>query len=156
AIRATAVIGLGEPGFAADAAAPVLARALGDSRRVVRVGAALSLMNQRVATLPAAAVPLFEAAKRDYLTRATLLADDPGVLLDVGKFHLMNQDAEQASRALEASLRLDANLHAARYFLAVGRLAQGRASEARELLIAIPKGTPYSESAAKLLAAMGK
>ena len=156
AIRATAVIGLGEAGFAPDATTPVLTRALGDSRRVVRVGAALSLMNLRVATLPADAVPLFEAAKRDYLTRATLLADDPGVLLDVGKFHLMNQDAEQASHALEASLRLDASLHAARYFLAVGRLAQGRVSDARELLIAIPRGTAYSESAAKLLAAMGR
>jgi hypothetical protein len=120
------------------------------------VGAALSLMNQRVATLPAAAVPQFEAAKRDYLTRAVLLADDAGVLLDVGKFHLMNQDPDSASRSLEASLRLDGTLHAARYFLAIGRLAQGRVTDARELLVAIPKGTAYAEQAAKLLAAINR
>ena len=156
AIRAAAVIGLGEPGFSSESIAPVLVKALSDSRRVVRVGAALSLVNLRIAALPAAAVPLFEAAKRDYLTRATLLADDPGVLLDVGKFHLMNQDAPEAARALEASLRLDPGLHAARYFLAIGRLAQGRVSDARDLLAAIPKGTAYSEPAAKLLAAIGR
>jgi predicted CXXCH cytochrome family protein len=156
AIRATAVIGLGEPGFSADSTVPVLASALGDDRRVVRVGAALSLVNLRVATLPASAVPQFEAAKRDYLTRATLLADDPGVQLDAGKFHLMNQDPEAAARALEAGLRLDPNLHAASYFLAIARLTQGRVSDARDLLLAIPKGTAYSEQAIKLLAAIGK
>jgi predicted CXXCH cytochrome family protein len=156
AIRATAVIGLGEPGFSAESTGPVLAKALGDPSRVVRVGAALSLINLRVTTLPATAVPQFEAAKRDYLTRAVLLADDPGVLLDVGKFHLMNQDPDSAARSLEASLRLDGSLHAARYFLAIGRLAQGRVTDARELLVAIPRGTAYSDQAAKLLAAMGR
>ncbi|HEY7475359.1 MAG TPA: cytochrome c3 family protein, partial [Vicinamibacterales bacterium] len=154
AIRATAVLGLGEPGFAAESVGPVLVKALGDPRRVVRVGATLSLMNLRLTTVPPDAAPLFEAAKRDYLTRAALLADDPGVLLDVGKFHLMNQDANEAVKALEASLRLDAGLHASRYFLAIGRLAQGRVTDARDLLLAIPKGTPYADPAAKLLAAM--
>ncbi len=154
AIRATAVIGLGEPRFSTDSTVPVLVKALVDPRRVVRVGAALSLMNLRVGTLPADAVPHFEAARRDYLSRATLLADDPGVLLDVGKFHLMSQNANDAATALEASLRLDANLHAARYFLAIGRLAQGRAADARTLLLAIPKGDPYFDPAAKLLAAI--
>ncbi len=156
AIRATAVLGLGEPGFSPEASAPILIKALGDPRRVVRVGAALSLMNLRIANLPADALPQFEAAKRDYVTRATLLADDPGVLLDVGKFHLMNQDATAASAALEASLRLDADLHAARYFLAIGRLAQGRIADARALLTAIPKDTAYGDAAAKLLATLPK
>ena len=153
-IRATAVLGLGEPGFDPESVAPALVTALGDARRVVRVGAALSLMNLRVTSVPPDAIPLFESAKRDYLTRASLLADDPGVLLDVGKFHLMNQDANEAAKALEASLRLEAGLHASRYFLAIGRLAQGRAADARDLLLAIPKGTPYSDPAAKLLAAI--
>jgi predicted CXXCH cytochrome family protein len=155
AIRATAVLGLGEPGFAAESIAPVLIAALADTTRVVRIGAMLSLVNLRVTAVPADAAPRFEQAKRDYLTRATLLADDPGVLLDAGKFHLMNQDANEAAKALEASLRLDPTLHASRYFLAVARLAQGRVTDARDLLNAIPKNSPYSDQAAKLLAAIG-
>jgi hypothetical protein len=154
-IRATAVLGLGEPGFAAESVAPGLIAALADTTRVVRIGAMLSLVNLRVTAVPAAAAPRFEQAKRDYLTRVTLLADDPGVLLDAGKFHLMNQDANEAAKALEASLRLDPTLHASRYFLAVSRLAQGRVAEARDLLNAIPKNSPYSDPAAKLLAAIG-
>jgi predicted CXXCH cytochrome family protein len=156
AIRATAVIGLGEPGFAADAAAPALIRALGDPRRVVRVGAALSLLNLRVGPLPAEAIPQFESAKADYLARAATLTDDPGVLLDAGKFHLMSQDAKRAVEALENSLRLDPGLHAARYFLAVGKLAQGRAADARTLLLGIPNGDLYFDPAVKLLATIGK
>jgi predicted CXXCH cytochrome family protein len=153
-IRATAVLGLGEPRFAADSVAPALIAALSDTTRIVRIGAMLSLVNLRVTTMPPEVTPRFDQARRDYLTRATLLADDPGVLLDAGKFHLMNQDANEAARSLEASLRLDGNLHAARYFLAVCRLAQGRVPDARDLLNAIPKSSPYGEQAAKLLAAL--
>ena len=153
-IRATAVLGLGEPGFAVDSVAPALIAALADTSRVVRIGAMLSLVNLRVTQVPADLAPRFDQAKRDYLTRATLLADDPGVLLDAGKFHLMNQDASAAAVSLEASLRLDPTLHASRYFLAVGRLAQGRVADARDLLNAIPKSSPYADQAAKLLAAL--
>lgn len=151
AIRATAVLGLGEPGYSASEVAPVLVRALGDSRRVVRVGAALSLMNLKVTSLEGESGRQFEQAKRDYLTRAALLEDDASALVDAGKFHLLNQDADASARTLEASLRLDSGLHAARYFLAVARLAQGRAGEARELLGKIPKDDPHGPAAAKLL-----
>ena len=151
AVRATAVLGLGEPGFSSAAVTPILTRALSDPRRVVRVGAALSLMNLKITSLSGDAGRQFEQAKRDYLARAALLEDDASVLLDTGKFHLLNQDAEASARTLEASLRLDGGLHAARYFLAVARLAQGRANEARELLAKIPRSDPYGEAARTLL-----
>lgn len=154
AIRATAVIGLGEPGFDGEAAT-VLLKALDDPRRVVRAGAALSLLNLRVA-VPEEVLAQFESAKRDYLARASLLTDDAGVMLDVGKFHLMSQDANRAVEALENSLRLDPTLHAARYFLAIGKLGQGRASDARNLLMGIPKGDAYFDAALKLLATIGR
>jgi hypothetical protein len=152
AIRATAILGLGEPTVTDPAVTPALVRALGDPRRVVRIGAALALMNRRITTLDGEAGRLFEEAKRDYLTRAGLLADDAAVLLDVGKFHLLNLDPDASARTLEASLRLDSSLHASRFFLATARLAQGRVAEARVLLGQIAKDDPYWPAAMKLLA----
>lgn len=154
AVRATAVLGLGEPGFSPAAVAPVLVRALADPRRIVRVGAALSLLNLKVTSLDGEPGRLFEQAKRDYLSRAALLEDDASALLDAGKFHLLNRDPDSSARTLEASLRLDAGLHAARYFLAVARLSQGRAADARALLTAIPSGDAYGPAATALLRLM--
>lgn len=154
ALRLTAALGLGEREFAFSAATDVLIRALGDPRRVVRVGAAVSLLNRQVQTLPAGSGRQFEQAKRDYLTRGSLHPDDPGSLLDMGKFHLLNRDADAAATTLEASLRLNNRLHAARYFLAVARVAQGRLTDARALLKAIPGGDAYGGPARTLLASL--
>ena len=154
ALRLSAVLGLGDGGFAVASVTPVLINALGDKNRTVRVGAALSLMNVRVTSLDGRAGAAFAEAKRDYLTRAILLSDDAKVLLDVGKFHLMDKDAAAAIRALETSLRLDVSLHAARYFLALAVLTQGRSADARALLMKIPKGDPYSDAAQRLLATL--
>jgi len=153
-MKLTAVLGLGEGGFPPADTTPILINALGDRNRTVRVGAALSLMNSRVTKLDGQAGVLFEEAKRDYVSRALLLSDDARVLLDVGKFHLMNKDAPSAIRTLEASLRLDMSLHASRYFLALAVLAEGRTAEARALLIRIPKGDAYAEAAQRLLATL--
>jgi predicted CXXCH cytochrome family protein len=154
AMRLTAALGLGERGFSFAGVTPVLIRGLADERRVVRIGAMLSLVNLRVTSLPAGSGRQLEQAKRDYLARADLLSDDPTALLDIGKFHLLNKDADAAARTLEASLRLDGRLHASRYFLALGRLAQGRVAEARELLVKIPKDDAYADAAAKVLASL--
>jgi predicted CXXCH cytochrome family protein len=153
AVRATAVLGLGEARFS-NSVTPALVRALSDASRVVRVGAALSLMNRKVTSLDGPAAPAFAQAKRDYLDRIALLSDDARVLLDAGKFHLLDQHADEAAAALEASLRLDGRLHAARYFLALARLAQGRATDARVLLTEIPKEDAQAPAAAALLAVL--
>ncbi|HXT69154.1 MAG TPA: cytochrome c3 family protein [Vicinamibacterales bacterium] len=152
AIRLTAALGLGEAGFTSGGIVPVLVNALGDSAKVVRIGAALSLMNQRVTSLEGPSGVLFEEAKRDYVLRATLLSDDARVLFDVGKFHLMNQDSVSAVRTLTASLSLDPALHAGRYFLGLALLASGRTAEARAQLSRIPKDDAYSAAAQKVLA----
>jgi hypothetical protein len=152
AMRITAALGLGEPGFSAAAVTPVLVNALGDDRRSVRVAAALSLVNLKVTALKGPAARLFDSARRDYLQRAELLADDARVLLDAGKFQLLTKDARAASATLAASLRLDDGLHAARYFLALAYLAEGRTSEARAELLKIPAGDPHAALAAQVLA----
>ena len=97
---------------------------------------------------------MLENAKRDYIQRATTLSDDARVLLDVGKFHLMNQDSSSAVRTLGESLSLDPGLHASRYFIALALIAQGRTAEARTQLTRIPKDDSYAEAAQKILAAI--
>ena len=155
AMKLSAVLGLGEGGFPAASITPILINALGDEHRAVRVGAAVALTNARVVALEGRAGVLLEEAKRDYLSRAALLSDDARVLLDAGKFHLMNRDAVSAIRMLDASLRLDSSLHASRYFLALAVLTQGKTAEARSLLMRIPKGDPYAGAAQRLLATLG-
>jgi hypothetical protein len=137
---------LGEGGFPAASATPILINALGDTHRTVRVGAALSLMNARVTQLEGQAGALFEEAKRDYVSRAVLLSDDARVLLDVGKFHLMNKDAPSAIRTLEASLRLDLTLHASRYFLALALAAEDERPK-RARTRADSRDDPYAAAA---------
>ena len=150
ALRSTAVLGLGDPGFS-PAVTPVLVRALSDPSRVVRVGAALSLMNRKVTRLDGPAAQPFEQAKQDYLTRSVLLADDARIQLDTGKFHLLDQNAGAAAAALEAALRIDDGLPGARYFLAVARLAQGRKADAIVLLGQVPAADPQAAAATALL-----
>lgn len=153
-IRAAAILGLGEPGFFSARARQIFVQALADPRGIVRVSAALSLMNLQVTRLEGEPGRQLEAAKRDYLSRAALLSDDAAVQLDAGKFHLLNRDVDASIQTLETSLRLDTRLHASRYFLALGHLAQGRVGVARDLLRRIPPGDPYAAAAAKVLATL--
>ena len=153
AVRATAVLGLGDPVFS-QAVTPILIRALSDPSGVVRVGAALSLMNRKVTRLDGPSAPAFAQAKQDYLMRSVLLADDARVQLDTGKFHLLDQNAAAAAGAIEAAMRIDQSLAGARYFLAVARLAQGRKADAIALLGQIPATDPQAAAAAALLDAL--
>ena len=153
ALRATAVLGLGDPMFS-QAVTPILIRALSDPSRVVRVGAALSLMNRKVTRLDGPSAPAFAQAKQDYLMRSVLLADDARVQLDTGKFHLLDQNAAAAAGAIETAMRIDQTLAGARYFLAVARLAQGRKADAITLLGQIPATDPQAAAAAALLDAL--
>ena len=156
AIRVTAVLGLGAPAEPRGGVPTVLIDALADPRRVVRVGAALSLLNRQVTTLTGDSRERLEQAKHDYLTRASRLADDALVQLDAGKFQLLYNEAEGAARSFAASLRLDASLHASRYYLAVAHVMRGRLDDARAQLARIPKTDALAEAAAKLLAAIAK
>jgi hypothetical protein len=151
AIRAAAMLGLGERPEARAEAVPVLTAALADARRVVRVGAALALLNHQVTALDGQAGQLFEGAKRDYTLRAAWLSDDPGAQLDAGKFHLLSRRPDEAADAIARSLRLDAALPSARYYLALARLAQGQLADARDLLRLVPAADPMRAAALQLL-----
>lgn len=153
-IRAAAVLGLGDQGVLTAAVRGALLAALRDDRGIVRLAAALSLVNLGVTPVEGEDGRRFAAAKRDYLSRAELWADDPAVQLDAGKLHLVTREVAAASRALEASLRIDSTQIAPRYFLALTRLAQRRPDEARKLLGEIPAADPFGPAARKLLDAL--
>jgi hypothetical protein len=153
-VRLTAALGLGEPGFRRDRVIPVLVNALDDASRAVRVAAALALVNLKATGLDGPAAQRFDQARRDYLRRAELLSDDAEVQLDAGKLLLLTRDADAAAGLLETSLRLDGGRHAARYFLALARLAQGRVEDARAQLVRIPAGDPHAAMAARVLATL--
>ena len=150
-VRTVAALTLAESGARAFPAAPALTRALADPQRIVRVAAAFALMNAGVRRLPGADGDRFEAAKRDYVARAGLLPDDPETQLTLGKFLFLDQRYDASAAALEQARELKPELPGGDYFLALARIGQGRADEARRLLGALPSSDPFAEAGRALL-----
>jgi predicted CXXCH cytochrome family protein len=151
-VRAVAGMTLSDASTAARGATPALTAALRDRRTIVRVAAAFALMNGGVRTLPGEHEAPYEAAKAEYVRRAELLADDAGTQLTLGKFLFLDGKFSRASAAFEGALRLQPAQPGGRYFLALARLGEGRAADARALLRQVPSGDPHSEAARALLA----
>jgi predicted CXXCH cytochrome family protein len=149
-LRAVAALNLGGTGVTLERARPALVKALHDPRRVVRVGAAFSLVSLGVATLEGEDGALFEAAKADYVARGRFHDDDADTQLDLGKFLLLANRYREAADTLEQARRLSP-ARPLEYFLALADVGQGRLGEARARLQKIPAGDPYAEAARKLL-----
>jgi hypothetical protein len=150
-VRAVAALNLSQARESRDLVVPALLRSLFDSSRTVRMSATLSLLNFGVTRLGGEAGRSFESAKREYLIRAEINADDALSQAEVGKFHLLNGDAAPAAKAFETSLRLDPDRPAVKYYLALTQVAQNRQSEAKELLAEIPERDPLYNQARALL-----
>ena len=151
-VRAVAALTLAEKKTGAALAAAPLAAALADDRRIVRIGAGFALMNAGIAHLPGRDGERLEAAKRDYVARAALLADDAETQLNLGKFLFLDRSYDAAAGAFEQARRLQPRLPGGAYFLALARVGQGRVEEARKLLEALPGADPYAEPARQLRA----
>jgi predicted CXXCH cytochrome family protein len=123
------------PGAVIDA----LKRALADPVRSVRVGAVLSLVNLRAVQFSGEDARRFEQAKREYLARAEIQADDGPEELNVGIFQLLLNDPRPALEALENSLRLDGRLPA-RYALACAYLPFAQGQQLLGVIAAKPTG----------------
>jgi hypothetical protein len=148
-VRAVAALTLSEAGAGAGPA-PALVSGVSDRRAIVRVAAAFALMSRGVRELPGDAAGAYEAAKAEYVRRAALLADDPGTQLALGKFLFLDRRFAPASAAFEGALRLRPDQPGARYLLALSRVGEGRAAEARRLLGQVPDRDPYAEAARAL------
>jgi predicted CXXCH cytochrome family protein len=153
-VRAVAAVNLGAAPVREDVRAALVA-ALADPKRIVRMSAALTLINLQVTGLAGDDGRRLAAARDDILRRGLLHADDAPAQLDLGKLFVLTGDAARAATALEASLRLDPGQTAARYFLAVARVAQRKTDDARRLLREIPPGDEYATPATRLLERLG-
>jgi tetratricopeptide (TPR) repeat protein len=149
-LRAVAALNVGGTGLTAERARPALVAALQDSRRVVRVGAAFSLVSLGVPTLDGEDGARLEAAKADYVARGRFHDDDADTQLDLGKFLLLTNRYPEAAETLALARRLAPGL-ALDYFLALADVGQGKLGEARARLLKIPAGDPNAEAARKLL-----
>jgi hypothetical protein len=151
AIRATAVVGLGETGRGNPAAHAAAVDLLGDPARAVRIGSLLALLNQGGEDLSDRDVQRFRRAGEELVTWAHMNQQDADLQRAEGVVHLLAGDFNRAADALEISLDLAPGAGAARLFLAIARTGQRRFDEARALLQAIPRMDPYYEQAQEQL-----
>jgi predicted CXXCH cytochrome family protein len=147
-VRAVAALTLSER---KEAAADALPGAVRDPRASVRVAAAFALMSRGVRALPGELAAPFAAAKDEYVRRAELLPDDAPTQLELGKFLFLDRRYAQAGAAFAHALRLRGDLPGGRYLLALARVGEGRAADARAALRLVPSGDPHAAQARALL-----
>src|SRR4029077_20515135 len=98
----------------------------------------------------------FRRVSAEYVAAGRSRQDDAGIQTDVGMVHLLNGDLGSASAALQTALTLEPGLPRALFPLALVRLGQGRADDARALLLRIPPAGPNYRAARDKLATLGR
>jgi predicted CXXCH cytochrome family protein len=147
AIRATAMVGLGELGHENQAARAAIVGGLGDRARAVRIGALLALLSQGGEDLSAGDFQRFQRVGAELVAWARTNQHNGELQRAEGIVHLLTGDFTAASAALEISVDLDPGSGSARFFLALARIGQRRVDDARALLLAIPRSDPYYQKA---------
>lgn len=149
-VRATAALCI-TPGPAnRQRAIESLIEALNDPVTTVRESSAVALVSLGISKLPGEEGERLERGKQLFRARAELNEDDAQQDLGAGKFFLLTGDSIAATKALKLGLTLDPAIEA-QYFLAYAYAAQGKVSEAREILQAIPPNDPQYAKSQRLL-----
>lgn len=149
-------VALSSLGFSTHSAArATLLAGLDDERRAVRISALMALANgsggAAAGTLSTADARRFRGVAAEFAEQARLHEDDPAVQRDLGLIHLLAGDADRAATALEISSSLDAGRPAVKFLLALARLGQQRPTDARALLLEIPRSDTLYRQAQELL-----
>lgn len=151
-IRGIAAVELGKlPASYREPATRLLAKAMVDDKRIVRMNATIGLLNMGVVKLAGEAGKAFEKAKQDHIDRGAFHFDDAGQLMNLGRFHVLNGDVEPAEEAFETSYRINPDQPGIRFFVALARLRRGQSSEARKLLERVEDDDPFAGTARELL-----
>ena len=151
-VRATAALKLGDRGQPnRDTAVMVLGSAVVDTKRIVRMNAAISLLNLGVQKLAGEAGRLFEEAKADHIARGAFHADDAPQLANLGRFHVLSGDGSAAAEAFENSFKLNPDQPSIKFFMAVTRLSQSRPGDAKKFLEEVDEDDPFAAAAQDLL-----
>jgi len=152
AIRIAAFGALREPGHTDREARVLVLRGLSDPKRAVRIAALLTVIAQGAYTVTPGDLARFRFAGQELLAWSRANLHDPELQRAQGIVNLLGGDTTAGADALQASYDLDPEGVSVRFFLAVARLTQGRADEARELLRKVPKTDPSYERAQQQLA----
>ena len=151
-VRATAALKLGNRGRPnRDTAVMVLGSAVGDDKRIVRMNAAISLLNLGVRKLAGEAGRRFEEAKADHIARGAFHTDDAPQLINLGRFHVLAGDGGAAAEAFEYSYKLNPDQPGINFFMAVTRVSQSRPDEAKKFLEQVDEDDPFAAEAQDLL-----
>jgi len=153
-VRTVAVVSL-KVSVLRDVLASTVVPMLRDPVAIVRMGAAMTLVNAGVRQLPGADGEAFEQAKQVYRGRAELNSDDAEQQVASGKFYFLAGDFPTAAAAFRSSLRLDPTIPA-QYYLALTYVQEGKNDEARVILQAIPTRDPQYARAQSLLRALSE
>jgi predicted CXXCH cytochrome family protein len=157
AVRATATASLGFiDSDGGSPARPALVAALSDRRRAVRIAALVSLINARGAPLATSDVERLRDVGREFATLSPLYEDDAGFDRDLGMVRLLSADFDGAAEMLEICLRLEPRRPSAVFLLALARLGQGRAGDARALLERVQASDPSYAAARRRLQLLGR
>ena len=130
AIRSVAISSLGQHAVR-DAPRPAILAALDDPHRAVRISALVSLINRGGGPLAPADEARFRRVGSEFAARARLHQDDASTQRDLGLIRLLTGEFDLAGAALQISVGLDPDRASAKFFLALARLGQRRADDAR-------------------------
>jgi predicted CXXCH cytochrome family protein len=142
AIRSAAVASLGQLPVRNTAARAAMIAALDDQRRAVRISALVSLVNLGGGPFDADNGERFRRVSAEYTAAARLREDDPAIQVNRGFIHLLNDQLDLAANALQIALTLEPGASRPTFLLALARMGQGRAAEARALLKQVPPSDP--------------
>ena len=126
---------------------------LADSRRTVRMAAALGLIGAGPGVqVPEALRAALDEAISDHTRRARFLNEDAGVQLDLGKMLFLTGRFGSAEASIRDALTLDPKIGGGRYFLGLAAIGQGRLKEGAELLRNVDRKDPHRKDAESVLA----
>jgi predicted CXXCH cytochrome family protein len=151
AIRATAMVALGQAGRGNQVARGAVVVGLADPRRAVRIGSLLALINRGGSDLTADEMKRFGGVGEEFAAWAHMNQQDADLQRIEGIVHLLGGEFNRAADALQIGLDLAPGSGSVRFFLALARIGQRRFGEARTLLDAIPRIDPYYEQAQEQL-----
>jgi tetratricopeptide (TPR) repeat protein len=156
AIRSAALPGLGVPGGDASRRSTLLA-ALDDPLRAVRIAALTGLINEGGGPPQGDDARRFHRVSLEFAARARLHEDDAAAQRDLGVVRMLAGDLDEAARAFEITLGLEADRPSVRFLLGMVRFGERRLDEARAWLRQVPQTDPsYAEAQIQLRRLQGK
>jgi hypothetical protein len=154
-IRLAAIAALRGPAATSEASRSAVLSALDDSRRAVRVAAALTVAERGGRDLRLENLARFRSVAKELASWTSRHQDDENLQRLQGLVQLLAGDFNPAAEALAISLAHKPDETRSKFLLGLARLGQGRQDDATRLFDEIPRGDPYYESAQRQLKALG-